>query len=428
LDEAFNQPAPAPPVWANYNAQDYLDNDDLIDAHRLQFAQSWLSGMLGESVHAKMTLFWHNHFVTELRVYECNSALWNYYALLHTYAFGNFRLMTQAIGKSAAMLIYLNGNENVAGEPNENYARELMELFTMGEGNNYTQADIVNMSRALTGWQANDDLCTPPGYVPSLHDNGSKTIFGITNNHDYNSANNLIFVARANEVAKHIATKIYKHFLYQYPDDQFVNALGEQFKNGGWEILPMLKTFFKSQHFFEGSLLSAMIKSPFECLISTLKTAQVQYPNQLTDDFANLTLLLSSELGQQLMNPPNVAGWQGYRSWINETTLTSRWVYSGYLVYAIYTNETAREYLRQVAITRTGGSNNPTIITDQLVEYFIHQDLDNAQRLAALANFKAGIPENYFQDGSWNLNWNEAPYQIVNLLYYLVRLPEFQLS
>ena len=94
----------------------------------------------------------------------------------------------------------------------------------------------------------------------------------------------------------------------------------------------------------------------------------------------------------------------------------------------IYSNETAREYLRQVAITRTGGSNNPVSITDAMVEYFIHQDLDNVQRLAALANFKAGVPENYFQDGSWNLNWDEAPYQIVNLLYYLVRLPEFQLA
>ena len=129
-----------------------------------------------------------------------------------------------------------------------------------------------------------------------------------------------------------------------------------------------------------------------------------------------------------MFNPPNVAGWPGYRKWINESTLTTRWNYGSNTAYLLTENVTLRENLRSLAQMLTNDSQDPTVVTQALVEFFIGQDLEPIHRQAAIAYFKAGIPENYYQDGSWSLYWDEAPYQIVNLWYYLIRLPEFQLT
>ena len=156
LDPAVDLGPPDPPVWATwdyamYEAEDPNGDLDLIGQHRRELRVRWLKDMLTDGIRAKMALFWSNHFVTGINTYNSNPYMWDYYSLIHEYAFGNFRSFAREVGKNSAMLVYLNGNQNVAGSPNENYARELMELFTLGEGNGYSQADIVNMARALTG-------------------------------------------------------------------------------------------------------------------------------------------------------------------------------------------------------------------------------------------------------------------------------------
>jgi uncharacterized protein (DUF1800 family) len=206
-------------------------------------------GYARRGYQAKMALFWHNHFVTELDVFGCNAYLWDYFSLIHEHAFGNFRIFTREMGKSGAMLSYLNGNDSVAGNPNENYARELMELFTMGEGNGYSQQDIVEMSRALTGWRANEYLCTPPYFDPARHDSGPKTIFGQTANFDYTTAHNLIFSARGTQVSHFIAGKLYKHFVANKLDNEVVAGLAQTFRNNNWELMPVIKQLIKSERF-----------------------------------------------------------------------------------------------------------------------------------------------------------------------------------
>jgi len=429
LETAADLGPPDPPYWGGWTMDEYAANPDpnLVFIHRDELRRRWMGEMLDEGIRAKMALFWHNHFVTELDVYGCNAFLWSYFSMIHDNAFGNFRIFTREMGKTGAMLIYLNGNLSIAGQPNENYARELMELFTMGESNGYTQADIVAMARALTGWRGNDYECDPPFFEPTLHDNTPKTIFGQTSNFGFTTAHNLIFTARANQVSEFITGKLYKHFVYQNVDNQVVNELAQTFRDNNWELLPVLKKLFKSEHFFEERFMSVCHKNPLESMLNLYKAAGT--PSALVaEDRWNAIGYWAYQLGQEVFNPPNVAGWKGYRNWINESTLTARWNYSSAVAYWLSTEEPSRESLRTLAQTLTNDSNDPTLITSALVEFFTGQSLEPVHLQAAVINFKAGIPENYYQDGSWNLYWDEAPYQVVNLLYYLVKLPEFQLT
>ncbi len=427
LDTAADLGTPDPPYWGGYTSADYDADPDQLYVHRAEMRKRWMSEMLGEGIRAKMAFFWHNHFATELIDYQCNSYMWDYYSLINEFAFGNFRIFVREMGKNSAMLDYLNGNLNVVGSPNENYARELMELFTMGESNGYTQTDIVEMARALTGWQAKSYLCTPPYYNDSLHDAGQKTIFGQTSNFTFNTAHNLIFSARSQQVSHFITTKIYKNFVYQFPDPQVIDGLAASFQSANWELMPVLKQLFKSEHFFDEQFFNARLKNPMEAMIPLLKAAAVQ-PADVSDNWWNAMAYWSTLLGQEIFNPPNVAGWPGYRAWLNESTLTARWKFCGSVAYFLSTKEPLRENLRNLAISLTNESNDPAVIVPILADYFLGQTLDPVHIIAGIAYFKSGIPENYFLNGSWNLYWAEAPYQIVNLLYYLVKLPEFQLT
>jgi uncharacterized protein (DUF1800 family) len=427
LDTAASLGPPSPVPWGDWNAAQYDDDLPLIIQHQKELKRKWAKDMLGEGVRAKMAFFWHDHFVVQLSGHMCNAWLWDYYKILHVHALGNFKNFTLAIGKCPAMLHYLNGNTNEVGEPNENYARELMELFTMGEGNGYTQTDIVEMARALTGWTSDDDDCDPSWYNAAKHDNGQKTIFGQTANFDFDTAHDLIFSARADQVAHYIPEKIYKYFVYQNADPQVIEGLAATFKNSNWQILPMVKQLFKSEHFFEESFINARIKSPLETFIPILKMMGLTHPEHITNDWIDTLNYSAYILTEELYEPPNVSGWKEHRPWINESTLTLRWENSVKVVNLLFQSDEAFEVLRQLALDLSNQSNDPAIITAALVEHFTGQTLDSVHLQAAIGHFKDGIPANYFVDGSWNLFWDEAPEQIINLLRYLVKLPEFQL-
>lgn len=433
IDQLFNAAidlgTPDPPYWGGWTMDEYAANPDpnLVFVHREELRRRWMREMLDEGIRAKMALFWHNHFVTELDVFGCNAYLWDYFSMIHENAFGNFRVFVREMGKTGAMLSYLNGNDSVAGQPNENYARELMELFTMGEGNGYTQQDIVEMSRALTGWRASEYLCTPPYFDPNRFDDTNKTIFGKTANYTFTTAHNLIFTERATQVAHYISGKLYKHFAGSRLDQAVVSGMAQTFQNNNWELLPVIKQLVKSEHFFEDHTINSQLKNPLESMLCLLKSASAG-SDQVPTNYWDAIFYWSYQLGQEIFNPPNVAGWKGHHSWINESTLTARWNYSAAIAYLLTTNETIRENLRTIAQTLTNDSNDPTVIVAALVDYFTGQTLEPVHLQAAVINFKSNIPENYFIDGSWNLYWDEAPYQIVNMLYYLVKLPEFQLT
>lgn len=428
LDAVKSRPLPTPPVWANYSAADYeaLNDNDLKFVHRDELFASIFSDMINDGLRTKLFLFWHNHFVTELNVYDCNKYLWSYYLLLNKYCLGNFKQFVSDIGKNPAMLVYLNGNINEAGKPNENYARELMELFTMGENNGYTQADVVELARALTGWRCSQYSCNDVTFSNTKFDSNNKTIFGKTGKWAYNDVINLIFTERQNEVAFYICKKLYLNFVNHTPDTEFVTELAKLFISSNWELLPVFKAIFKSDHFFNEEFIGAQVKSPIECFIDLVRMSGISQVNFV--DSYNTFRYGSSNLGMEIFNPVNVAGWPGYFEWVNENTLTQRWNYCRSLINTM-SNETNRESLRQLTIALSIPVNNdPDAITRALTLHFIGRELDQDLHDSAVLYLKGDIPQNYFDDGSWNLTWNEAPFQIANLLAYLVKLPEFQLS
>ncbi len=429
LDTAAALPAPTPPYWAEWDSTDYAPfGFDKTEEHRRELRHRWMADMLGEGVRAKMAFFWHNHFVTKLIIYGCNAYLWSYYTLLHQKALGNFRDFVVEMGKNPAMLVFLNGNLNVVGNPNENYARELMELFTMGENNGYTQQDVVEMSRALTGWTASFNDCTPAVFVPDRFDNTPKTIFGVTGNFDPDGAHLLIFSERSSQVSNFIAGEIYQHYVHRTPVPEVIGALAETFRNSDWELLPMLRQLFKSEHFFEEDLLNAKLKSPVETFIPILKMAGATYPANVKTDWWNDITFWVQKLGQEFFIPPNVAGWQEHRTWVNESTLAARWKYATLATYFLANDTQIRENLRSIAKGLTNSSTDPIVVTAALVDYFTGQTLEPLYLQAATAYFKSGIPENYFTNGTWSLDSSQVPDQIISLLQYLVRMPEFQLN
>ncbi len=430
LDQAFALPPPAPPEpedWSNWTTADYAGSFTKVEEHRRYLRHRWLSEMLDEGIRAKMAHFWLNHFVTKIYIVGCNSYTWRYYELLNRFALGDFRQFVVEMGRNPAMLVFLNGNINEAGKPNENYARELMELFTLGEGNGYTQMDVVEMSRALTGWRASFNDCTPHYFDPSKHDAGVKTILGATGPFGFDEAHLLIFEQRPQQVAEFIAGKLYRHFVAQTPEPSVIEDLAETFRNHNWALLPVIKQLLKSEHFFEERFFHVQIKSPLELLIGILKMCGVRANEHMEPAWWDDVAFWLDKLGQTMFDPPNVAGWPGHRAWINESTLANRWKFTELLTMLIAKNEQVRQHLRALAKHLTNNSKDPAVITEALINFFCGIPLDAIRQSAAVENFKVGVPENYFADGSWNLDWDEAPYQVLQLLRYLARQPEFQL-
>ena len=425
------------PAWGDWALSDY-DQDTIGEVaveQSYEIIDYWSSEFLSaNALRSKLILFWSNHFVTRSEDYQCPSYNYDYFRILEENALGNFRDFTHAIGTAPAMLMYLNGIQNTRFEPNENYARELLELFTLGQDNNYTQNDIVDAARALTGWNGFTEACGPLTYVDQFHDPDAKTIFGQTGNWNYDDLIELIFTQRTVETATHICTKLYNYYVNREVNEDIVNELAQIFIANNFELEPVLRTLFKSEHFFDEAHLGGRIKSPIEALYNFIK--EVEYPIEslqepgasINQGFINF-YFANAELGQALFNPVDVAGWPGDRTWINSTSLSSRWNIADFIIFDLFQNH--RDILINWVKAYVGNPNDATLITQRLIDYFIptvlqsQTDYDNG-----VIAFKYEVPENYFQDGSWNLDWEQeiVGAQIALLLRYISRLPEFQMS
>jgi len=425
VDAAIAAPLSPPPEWAYWTYSDYEDYDTMRDIQVAEWLIQWQEDFFAHPLRGKMTLFWSNHFVTQLESYDCPSHLYRYHKILQENALGNLKEFVRAIGLTPAMLVYLNGFENYKGQPNENYARELYELFTLGVDNNYTQTDIEETARALTGYVAFEDFCGDINFNPEAHDDEPKTIFGQTGNWGYDDVIDILFAERPTEIAHLICSKIYKFFVHPEVDEDIVSGLSATLLDNNWEIEPMLRQLFKSQHFMDAEVMNTQVRSPIEHLLYLVNDLETE----LTYDNKVSLLEYAAYLGQFLSNPVNVAGWQGNRSWISTSFLTARWNASTYLVYL--TGNGNPENLRTIAVNLAGSTteNNPELVTQLIVDYMIHGGLTDANQYErATIVFKANIPQNYYDDGSWNLAWETVPQQVALLLVYIGRMPEAQLS
>ena len=330
IDNSLNaSPLPAP-IWANWVASDYGDDQDAIaqyvEAHLTAWGQTWMKDMLEHPFRGKMTLFWHNHFVVKFpSFYYCTSYQYQHYKVLEDHWAGNFKTFVEAVGKTPAMLFFLNGIQNTRIEPNENYARELYELFTLGRDNGYTQTDITETARALTGWNGISEYCGPVGFVSLFHDPGFKNIFGQNGQWGYDEVHNMLFdpAIRGQLVAKYIAEKLYKYFVNPVVNEAFVQELADFFieENFEFDLLRLYRKLFKSEHFFDEANIGVIIKSPVDCVLNMIKQSNLAQDEE-TILFATYFTYL---LGQEIFDPVDVKGWPGNRSWVDSSTLPNRW-------------------------------------------------------------------------------------------------------
>ena len=425
INQAIALPLPAEPEWAYWDITKYQSQDEAA-VQIFDWSRQWLLDMINKGFREKLALFWHNHFVTRQETYGCPSYLYQYHKLLQQYALGNFKTFVKEIGKTPAMLVFLNGVQNTRFQPNENYARELYELFTLGRDNGYTQSDIVQTAKALTGWNSleNNQYCGKINFVQTLFDPGQKTIFGKTGNYNFDALHDLLFAERGVQISEYICRKIYRHFVSPQVDEAIVSELATIFRNNDFEIAPVLRTLFKSEHFFDEANIGVVVKSPLEHEITFIREGGFQI--SWTEDWLNGLLYLAGELGQYLFNPVDVAGWQGNRAWVNSNTLTGRWQALRYLIFILYQNYPAQ--FTTFARNLSNNSNNAELITELIVNHFLSNGLQTPEEYdRAYISFQAEIPLHYFEDGAWSLAWDTAPAQVALLMDHVIKRPEFQL-
>lgn len=421
MQSAPNLPEPS---WANWTIGDYTDFGAESTAQFVEYSNTWINAMLSSATKERVVLFWHNHFVTRFEDYFCPSWMYEYHQLLQNYALGNFREFVYEMGKNPAMLVYLNGVQNTRFEPNENYARELYELFTLGQDNGYTQQDIVETARALTGWNGFSTACAPITFVDILHDTGNKTIFGQTGNWGYDELHQILFTERAQEISEHICGKIYRYFVHPEIDETIVAGLAQTFRDNDWELAPVFRQLFKSEHFFDEYVMGTRIKSPLDLMLGTI--IEGGFANN--EDVRNYVLYAGYQLNQGLFNPVDVAGWPGDRDWVNTNTITGRWQSSDYFIFTNYQASPQILVALAQALT-TDNANDPALVTQAIVDYLIPNGLTTPEAYeAATAVFKWEVPQNYYDSGEWNLYWETVPVQVGLLMQHISRLPEFQLS
>jgi uncharacterized protein (DUF1800 family) len=273
---------------------------------------AWMDKMSSTNaqLREKMNLFWNNHFAC-----RTNNALYAQQLnnIQRSNALGNFRDMVLEISKSPAMLQFLNNQQNHKGHPNENFARELMELFTIGRGN-YAEQDVKESARAFTGWGFDKD-----GQFtirPRLHDDGQKTFLGKTGNLTGEDIINRLLEQK--QTAVFISNKLYKYLVNEVPDAVHVNAMADVFYQSNYEIKPMLEYVFNADWFYDDKNIGNMIKSPVGFIVGLNRQFYITYQRP------EVLLEFQRTLGQTLFNPPNVAGWPGGRNWIDSSSLMYR--------------------------------------------------------------------------------------------------------
>jgi len=421
LFQSYAMPGP-PGSWVT-EVPNYGSN---LNTPRMNMLRYWWMKQMYEqpvSFREKMVLFLHNHFTSEGDTVRIPQHMYIQNSLFRNNVFGNLKTLTKLVTRDPAMLYYLDGRLNSVGSPNENYSRELLELFTLGIGN-YNETDVREGARALTGWTITG---LTSAFVSSRHDNGIKTYLGQTGNFNDDDVVNIIY--SNHEAAVYFCKKLYVNFVNQKEDMSYalpvINELADLLRNNNYELLPVLKTLFKSQIFFSENVISSLIKSPLDLMISTIRQLNIQF------DYSNINLYLtyissqSSSAGQLLFDPPNVQGWIGYRSWLNTLSVPTRSSFCESIITGFKKDLTTTGFsVNPVAFAMQFSEPNDAVkLVDQMCEHLIRLTLTPTQRNDLLL---------VLLDGSavydWDISDPQAPARIKKFLKSLIYLAEFQLN
>lgn len=401
--------SPEPPFWVTDSS-----SDNSTERTR-ELTYWWYNQMIkqGFSFREKMVLFWHNHFVSEVDKVGLPQRMYWQNKLFRDSAFGNVKELSKKVTIDPAMLIYLDGDKNRKSAPNENYARELLELFTMGIGN-YTETDIQETARALTGWRVEG---VTSYFQESRFDDGDKTIFGETGNFDYEDVVDIIF--RQEATAKFICRKLYREFVYFTPDESYVSQLADLLRQNNYEIKPVLSALLKSSYFHSEEIRGAKIKNPVEFIIQVIRQFNITAP-----DF-NYMRQTAEQLEQKLFDPPNVSGWDGDKRWINTNTFPARNIFTDSVIEGEKPNGSELTFnidLVEYARTFPDPESAVTFVND-VAKIFLQFPLSDKRRDYLLETLL---------DGAEVYDWSTFDPQAENRLKLffktLMRLSEYQLS
>lgn len=329
LREARRAPVSAPPAWTDEAPRPRIRPRLMSTAQRKALRETardqamalkawWYWEMIAtpSPLTERMTLFWHNHFTSSLRKVRSPHLIYRQNALLRRHALGNFRELLHAVARDPAMIIYLDNATNRLGKPNENFARELLELFTLGEGQGYGEQDVKEAARAFTGWGI-DPWSGEYVFRPGLHDDGVKTFLGRTGR--WNGDDIIDILLDHPRVAVHITEKLWRELVSETPDPDAVARTAGRFRASGYDIKVALEAILLSPEFRDPAVRGTLIKSPVELLVGTVRTFRLPLRRR-----GALLPLIGRRLGQDLMNPPNVKGWPGGGAWITADSLLAR--------------------------------------------------------------------------------------------------------
>ncbi|MCG8404222.1 MAG: DUF1800 domain-containing protein [Phycisphaerales bacterium] len=296
-------------------------------ASRRQFQRVvrwWIETMVSSSrpLQEKLVLFWHGHLTSGYREVQSSRLMYEQNHLLRKHASGRLRELLIDVTEDPAMILYLNTQQNRKRKPNENYARELLELFTMGPGH-YTEKDIKEAARAFTGLGL-DKKTGRTIYRARQHDSGEKTFLGKTGN--FEPADIIDIILEQSVTAEYLARKFWTFFAYEEPEERVIKALAKVLRDNDYDFKPMLTAMFTSEAFYSDRARFTHIKSPVELLVGTMRTLEIP-PIDTTMMATGLRMM-----GQSLMQPPNVKGWDGGATWITTSTLMNRYNTIGVLL------------------------------------------------------------------------------------------------
>ena len=453
-------------TWVNVNT-----NDGGVESQRVSTLKSWWTGLMinqDRTILEKMVLFWHNHFSTETA--SIGRAIWCYQTnqVLRKNAVGNFKTFVKDITLDTGMLRFLNGYLNTNTAPDENYGRELQELFTVGKGINnatppYTETDVKAAAKVLTGWTINGTTNTSYFNAPK-HDITNKQFSPFYNNTLITGRSGaagaqelddlLTMIFATNEVAMFICRKIYRWFVYYEIDAtteaNVITPLAQLFRNNNYDIKIVLDTLFKSEHFYDVLNQGCQIKSPIDFLISLSREYKVTFP--LQSDYVNSYYMwdyiraIGNNLGQNLGDPPNVAGWapyyqqpQFYEIWINTDTYPKRNQFTDLMSNSGYTRNGKNIKIDFVLFAKTmPNPGDPNALISDSVNYLFRLPLIQASRDQLKTDILlSGQTQDYYWTNAWTA-YIANPADVVNgtivknrlrdLYQYLMKLAEYQLA
>ena len=442
--------------------------DGTINSYRRATYKKWLlSVCVGQArnIQEKLTFFWSNHFGTEADTINYGTMVYHHHQILRKNCLGNFKQLVRDITTDPGMLRYLNGYLNTKNAPDENYGRELQELYTVGKdgGAKYSEDDVKTAARVLTGWKL--DAAFNAVFDSTRHDTANKTFSpyysskiilgktGASGALETDELMNMIF--ENTDVAKFICRKLYRYFVYYYIDTNVENniivPLANTFISNNYNIKPVLKQLLQSEHFYDSLYIGCQIKSPLDHVVGFLRQYEINFPNAVSDHvdayfLYNYMVSQLNSMGQSPVDPPNVAGWPAYYQtpdfnelWINADTLPKRNKFTDLMIETGYTKNGKKIIVNTVQFAKTvcASPSDPNALIDSLFSFLTATEIDvSLKKTLKTQILLSGQTSDYYWTDAWNLylanpttiNYNTVHTRLKALLKYIMNLPDYQLQ